>query len=282
MGEMDLWPASMDRSAASSVIDAQSPYTQFFGSQHGHGHGNGRRGQGQGRERYDPYNPYGQPSHTQDPNRGIKRKPSHGPGDDLLSPGRSVSSYNGGQGSDGNVNSSDNHQRRSFSRRSSMSITRLIQGGAGSAQDNTLGFNGTDLRRDDSGNHARYAHPHPPHRDSFTSNRSEPPIDPSLEPSGDHSDAHDLSLYFPPSQYTQFTHPPLAQPPLAQIESVTTWVNIEFFIGLYLKHQHALVPLVHKPTFRADLLERRDRIDPEFRALLLSLGECRPGRFVLP
>ena len=272
---MDLWPAGLDKSATSSVVDAQSPFQDFAGSR-------------QGRDaRYNPFNTYGDhfarnrsnfPGDTSYPHnteRGLKRKASHGPGDDRLSPGRSVSSYTGGHNNDENNYSSEN-RRRSFSRRSSMSITRLIQpdqqrtingdGGANTtAHDFTSGTAGNDHRRNDSGSVARYGHP--PHRDSFTSHRLDAAIDPNLEPG---LDAESLYMNFP---HFQFTHPPQTQSPSLQIELVTTWVNIEFFIGLYLKHQHALVPLVHKPTFRADLLERRDRADPEFRALLLSLGE---------
>lgn len=55
------------------------------------------------------------------------------------------------------------------------------------------------------------------------------------------------------------------------LEDITSFSNISFFISLYLRYQHALVPIVHKPTFSADVALRRDRTDQEFRALLLSL-----------
>lgn len=57
-----------------------------------------------------------------------------------------------------------------------------------------------------------------------------------------------------------------------QIERLMDWQTINFFLSLYIKHQHHLMPLVHKPTFAQDVLARRDRQDEVFRALILSLG----------
>lgn len=71
----------------------------------------------------------------------------------------------------------------------------------------------------------------------------------------------------------------LYQAPLAkkdaspQIEEIAPWCDISYFIGLYLRYQHALMPLVHKPTFTNDIVLRKDRSDETFRALLLSLSE---------
>jgi hypothetical protein len=58
-----------------------------------------------------------------------------------------------------------------------------------------------------------------------------------------------------------------------QIETVLKWPVVIFFLALYTKHQHHLMPLVHKPTFAQDVLSRKDRHDEVFRAVLLSLGE---------
>ena len=57
-----------------------------------------------------------------------------------------------------------------------------------------------------------------------------------------------------------------------QIETLMDWQTVNFFLSLYIKHQHHLMPLVHKPTFAQDVLARRDRQDEVFRALILSLG----------
>jgi hypothetical protein len=59
-------------------------------------------------------------------------------------------------------------------------------------------------------------------------------------------------------------HPP-------QIEDITSFTNIFFFISLYLRHLHSHTPVVHKPTFTQQLAMRVDQRDEEFRALLLSL-----------
>jgi hypothetical protein len=63
------------------------------------------------------------------------------------------------------------------------------------------------------------------------------------------------------------------RPPELSIEDVTDWSTITFFASLYLKYNHALSPIVHKPTFAHDLATRRDKTDRQFRSLLLGLGE---------
>lgn len=65
----------------------------------------------------------------------------------------------------------------------------------------------------------------------------------------------------------------LPLPPCPQIEDVTSWSNISFFISLHLRYQHPIMPIIHKPTFNNDLALRLDRQDEQFRAFLLSLGE---------
>lgn len=271
--EIGLWPAAMDKSATSSVVDAQSPFQSLLTVR-------------QGEDSYDTYQAYGNPyprpppqyafqrSQPNESARGTKRKASYGPGDDLLSPGRSVSSYTGAQSVDAGHYPSDD-RRRSFSRRSSMSITRLIQsdhqpvlkgnmGEGQSERDFATSSNGNHLQRHGSGGiPVEGQNGRPTHRDSFASYRFDALLDPSLDPTLLSSNVPQL----------QFTQAPRNDSPFHQIETVTSWTNVEFFIQLYLKHQHALVPIVHKPTFRSDLLDRRDRTDPEFRALLLSLGE---------
>lgn len=57
-----------------------------------------------------------------------------------------------------------------------------------------------------------------------------------------------------------------------QLEQVISWANAAFFLRLYLKYQHALMPLVHKPTFAKDIVDRRDKTDEVFRGLLFSLS----------
>lgn len=88
--------------------------------------------------------------------------------------------------------------------------------------------------------------------------------------------------------------PPVAAPPMANhteepkrvaqaipsIEDVTSWANVSFFVSLHIKHQHALVPLVHKPSFADDMLHRRDETDEQFRGLLSSIGESAPCSWV--
>jgi hypothetical protein len=66
---------------------------------------------------------------------------------------------------------------------------------------------------------------------------------------------------------------PDSQQAFPQIETVLKWPVVIFFLALYTKHQHHLMPLVHKPTFAQDVLSRKDRHDEVFRAVLLSLGE---------
>ncbi|KAJ9092586.1 hypothetical protein QFC19_008694 [Naganishia cerealis] len=62
-------------------------------------------------------------------------------------------------------------------------------------------------------------------------------------------------------------------PACPQIEDVTSWSNVSFFISLHLRYQHAIMPIIHKPTFNNDLALRLDRKDEMFRAFLLSLGK---------
>lgn len=59
--------------------------------------------------------------------------------------------------------------------------------------------------------------------------------------------------------------------PDIQLEDVTTWSTLGFFTSLYLRHLHALLPLVHKPTFTLALAMRLDQRDIQFRAFLFSL-----------
>lgn len=60
--------------------------------------------------------------------------------------------------------------------------------------------------------------------------------------------------------------------PELDIEDVTDWSTVTFFASLYLKYNHALSPIVHKPTFAHDLATRRDKSDRQFRSFLLGLS----------
>jgi len=253
--EMDLWPAFLDRSAASSVVDTSSPYSLYPGSMPGssrHDHHGGHS-----------LTPSGYMAPSYEGDRGIKRKASE---EELFSPPQPSAEYSGDQSS--RYPSDD--RRRSFSRRSSMSIGRLIQpdqqrGPALSADHPTGLSNGTSHYGQNSDN--RYHQPgNFVHRESFGSAPSDSGIDPSL-------------FQQPPAQpqprslFSQPTIPPLS----LDIEDIAPWQDVCEFLTLYLKYQHALVPIVHKPSFTTDLLQRRDKTDPEFRALLLSLGESHTG-----
>ncbi len=58
---------------------------------------------------------------------------------------------------------------------------------------------------------------------------------------------------------------------ISRIENFASWDEIGFFLSLHMKHQHMLVPLVHRPSFAQDVLHRRDEGDEAFRGLLLSM-----------
>ncbi|WWC95031.1 hypothetical protein V866_001883 [Kwoniella sp. B9012] len=56
-----------------------------------------------------------------------------------------------------------------------------------------------------------------------------------------------------------------------QSEEITSWANMSHFIALFLRYLYPLMPLVHRPTFAEQLATRRDLVDKDFRALLLSI-----------
>ncbi|RSH92930.1 hypothetical protein EHS25_008376 [Saitozyma podzolica] len=60
-------------------------------------------------------------------------------------------------------------------------------------------------------------------------------------------------------------------PTLPTIDLIGTWEDVCFFVSLFMRQQHALVPLVHRPTLASDLLHRRDQYDETFRGLLGSI-----------
>ena len=60
-----------------------------------------------------------------------------------------------------------------------------------------------------------------------------------------------------------------------QIEAFAPWNVIWPILSLHIRNQHILVPIVHRPSFAQDLLNRRDIQDEPFRGLLLSMGELR-------
>ena len=65
---------------------------------------------------------------------------------------------------------------------------------------------------------------------------------------------------------------------MGQVESIGSWAEFCFFFSLFMRHQHALVPLIHKPSFAIDALNRRDKTDESFRGLSCSIGESNPCR----
>jgi hypothetical protein len=78
---------------------------------------------------------------------------------------------------------------------------------------------------------------------------------------------------FPHSLTGNHTRQSHSHSQVLQLEQVISWANAAFFLRLYLKYQHALMPLVHKPTFAKDIVDRRDKTDEVFRGLLFSLSE---------
>ncbi|RSH88652.1 hypothetical protein EHS25_002879 [Saitozyma podzolica] len=58
-----------------------------------------------------------------------------------------------------------------------------------------------------------------------------------------------------------------------QIEQIAPWPAISFFITLYLRYMHSLLPIVHRPSFAQAMTMRADRGDRNLRALVLGLGE---------
>ncbi|OXC67411.1 hypothetical protein AYX13_04132 [Cryptococcus neoformans] len=55
------------------------------------------------------------------------------------------------------------------------------------------------------------------------------------------------------------------------IDVIAPWSDVCFFLSLHMRHQHVLVPIVHKSSFASDLLHRRDQRDETFRGLLASI-----------
>ncbi len=60
---------------------------------------------------------------------------------------------------------------------------------------------------------------------------------------------------------------------LKEANAIMSWAEICFFLSLYIRYQHPVLPLVHKPTFSQDILNRRDRVNDSFRGLICSIGE---------
>jgi hypothetical protein len=67
-----------------------------------------------------------------------------------------------------------------------------------------------------------------------------------------------------------------------QIEQIAPWPAISFFITLYLRYMHSLLPIVHRPSFAQAMTMRADRGDRNLRALVLGLGEHLLNRYVPP
>jgi hypothetical protein len=107
-------------------------------------------------------------------------------------------------------------------------------------------------------------HQHPPPHQQQNQNQHQPP-------SG--SSYHYVVPDFPHSLTGNHTRQSHSHSQVLQLEQVISWANAAFFLRLYLKYQHALMPLVHKPTFAKDIVDRRDKTDEVFRGLLFSLSE---------
>lgn len=60
----------------------------------------------------------------------------------------------------------------------------------------------------------------------------------------------------------------------AQIDELVSWGDVSFFISLFIRLQHPLVPICHQPSFAKDMLHRRDQRDESFRGFVLSIGGC--------
>jgi hypothetical protein len=58
-----------------------------------------------------------------------------------------------------------------------------------------------------------------------------------------------------------------------QLDHVAPWSTISIIIRLYLAYSHSLFPMVHRPTFSQSLAMRRDKVDRDFRALVLGIGK---------
>jgi hypothetical protein len=67
-----------------------------------------------------------------------------------------------------------------------------------------------------------------------------------------------------------------------QIEQIAPWPAISFFITLYLRYMHSLLPIVHRPSFAQAMTMRADRGDRNLRALVLGLGEHLLNHYVPP
>lgn len=55
------------------------------------------------------------------------------------------------------------------------------------------------------------------------------------------------------------------------LDDLVDWADVCWFVSLFLREHHCLVPLVHKPSFAQDVVSRRDRRDEGFRGLLCSM-----------
>jgi hypothetical protein len=55
------------------------------------------------------------------------------------------------------------------------------------------------------------------------------------------------------------------------LDAVLPWTDACFFLTLFLRDQHCLVPVVHKPSFAQSLLARADKTDDALRGLVCSI-----------
>lgn len=61
--------------------------------------------------------------------------------------------------------------------------------------------------------------------------------------------------------------------PATRVEDILPWSDACYLMSLHTTHQHALGPVIHKPTFALDLLNRKDMVDDPFRAMICSMSE---------
>ncbi|GMK56592.1 hypothetical protein CspeluHIS016_0304320 [Cutaneotrichosporon spelunceum] len=62
-----------------------------------------------------------------------------------------------------------------------------------------------------------------------------------------------------------------ADPDWDSLDSVLPWPDVCYFLALFLRDQHCIVPVVHKQSFALDVLNRRDRNDEAFHGLICSM-----------
>lgn len=73
----------------------------------------------------------------------------------------------------------------------------------------------------------------------------------------------------PPRLHKIYAAPIESPRSLADVAPIQTFLSV---IAIYFQHLYPLMPLVHRPTFAYDLINRRDEKDQAFLAFVLSLS----------